>query len=42
MEDRKLKSKVDVSVATVLLAGRTGPIILELWRGAADNVIRSL
>ena len=38
--NKKTKSSESVPVVSVLLADRTGPISLDLWRNAAEDVLR--
>ena len=40
--DRKTKAQSQVPVVSVMLADASGPILLELWRDAADRVLREL
>ena len=40
--DRKTKASVDVAVISILLADSTAPILLELWRDAAEKAFREL
>ena len=40
--DRKTKAQSQVPVVSVMLADASGPILLELWRDAADSALREL
>ena len=40
--DRRTKQQELVPVITILLADRTGPIVLELWRNTAESLLQDL
>ena len=40
--DRRTKQQELVPVVTILLADRTGPIFLDLWRNTAENLLQDL
>ena len=42
VKDRYTKQEELVPVVSLLLADRTGPIVLELWRNSAESMVRDL
>ena len=42
VRDRRTGTQESVSVMSILLADRTGPILLEFWREAADETLHQL
>jgi len=40
--DRKTKASESTAVATLVLADRTGPILIDLWRVLAEETLRSI